>query len=546
MHFLKEISSWFTQHWKYLLILWILVCIAYFNSLHNELVIDDIFAIKEQEKLLATPAYFLQTPRSVVRSFFYVISYQLHGTSPVIYRLINIFFHLGVVTLVYSIVPYFSKKKLLPFIVAAFTAVHPVMVESVSWISGGVYAQSVFFLLLSFLLFLRNHSHFKVSRIIWSIIFYILALSSSEKIIIYPIILLLYEFCFFSIKKNWKSSIPYFAVSFLWLLVLIPDVGPRLEFFKESRGAALEFYNPFLQIPNAIGGYIRLLIWPDILSIYQYDLLLAFGNILINAVLFILFAAGVIYSFYKNKLIFFWLCFFVISLGVTLNPFGLSWLVAERYGYLGMIGLYFIAGYFLSILFERKDYKNAGYIIFGILIVVMLWRTILRNADWKNTETLWTATAKASPNYVASQNNLANIYVLNGEYEKAVEAYKTAIKLNPQYSFSYYNLGYTLRMLKRYEEAIPILETAIKLNPNYWQSYEQLGGVYYELGKFGESELYIRRAIEISPNVSMLWAQLGTLELRKGNIVFAKESFEKALVIDPKNSIAQNELKKIQ
>ncbi len=571
MYFFDEIFLWVKKNWIYVAVLWLLVGIAYSNSLHNELVSDDIFAIKESEKLLASPDYLFQTPRFISRTILYSLAYKLNGISPVIYRLFNIFFHLGVVTLVYAIVPFFSKKKYLPFIVAAFTAVHPVMVESVTWISGGIYAQSAFFLLLAFLLYIRNHhlqsfwqakarpesNHYLdsgqarvtkfiiSSKLIWSIIFFILALSTSEKVIVYPIILGLYEFSFYSLKKEWRKIIPLLVISIFWMTLLIPEISPRLEFFKANRGVAIEFYNPLFQIPNAIGGYLRLLIWPDILSIYHYDLLLSFGNIIINLFLFLIFIAGIIYGFYKNKLIFFWLAFFVVSLGVTLNPFGLSWLVAERYSYLGMIGLYFIAGYLLCILFEKKKSKIIGFFVFSILIVAMSFRTILRNADWKNSETLWTATAKASPNYVASQNNLANIYVLNGEYVKAVEAYQTAIKLNPKYSYSYYNLGYTLRMLKRHNEAIPMLKTAIKLNPNYWQSYEQLGGVYFELGKFGESELYVRRAIELAPNVSMLWAQLGTLELRKGNTENAKVAFEKAIVLDPKNVVAQNELKKL-
>jgi tetratricopeptide (TPR) repeat protein len=546
MHLSAEISSWIKKNWIYIAILWVLVAIVYFNSIHNELVSDDIAAIKDSEKLLATPGYFLQFPRFITRSFLYYLSYQLNGTSPVVYHLINILFHLGTVSLIYTIVPYFSKKKYLPFIVASFAAVHPIMVESVTWISGGIYAQSAFFLLLSFLLYIRNHIKYKKSQAIWAVILFVCALSSSEKVIIYPALLFLYEYCFFSVQKNWKKIIPYFLVCIVWLFFLIPEVGPRMEAFKQSRGAALEFYNPFLQIPNAVGGYIRLLIWPDILSIYHYDLLLSFGNIIINSILFIIFIIGIIYSFKKNKLIFFWLSFFVISLGVTLNPFGLSWIVAERYAYLGMIGLYFIIGYYLTNLFEKKRYKETGYIVFGIIILILSIRTIFRNSDWRNTETLWTATAKASPNYVASQNNLANIYVLNGEYDKAVVAYKTAITLNPRYSYSYYNLGYTLRMLKRHNEAIPALETAIKLNPSYWQSYEQLGGVYFELGKFGESELYIRRALQLQPNASMLWAQLGTLEQNKGNTSEAITDFKKALMIDPKNSVAYQSLQKLQ
>ena len=522
-----------------------LVLLSYLPSLFSGFVSDDINAIVESESLLKHASYIIANPKFIVRSALFYFAYQLGGLNPAFFRSINIVFHIGVVILVYLIISHFSKKKYLAFLVAALTAVHPLMIESVTWISGGIYAQAAFFFLLSLFLYVKNHDNFTKAKLFWSLFFYVLALTSSEKTIVFPAILILYEYCFFSLKKNWKMIAPFALISIFWIFLLIPFIYPRLEYFKTTRGASLEPMNPFFQIPVVIGAYSQLFIWPQNLSHYHYDIIFSFGNIVLNFILFFCFIGGLVYSFIKNRLLFFFLSFFVISLGITLNSLGFSWPVAERYVYLPSIGLYFIVGYVFSILIAKKHFNLFGWIVFSIIIVSLFVRTVIRNKDWQNSETLWLATAKASPNYVASQNNAANIYVLNGEYEKAIEAYKKAIELNPNYSYSYYNLGYTLRLMKRHHEAIPVLKKAISLNPTHWQSYEQLGGIYFELGNFDSSEVYVRKAIALAPKQSMLYAQLGTLMLKKEDIVGAKTAFEKALEIDPQNEVVKEELGKI-
>ncbi len=530
------------KNYLFLGLLICLVLLSYIPSLFSGFVSDDIHAIVESEGALKHPSYILMIPHFMIRLALYFVAYKLGGLNPAVFRSINIFFHIGVVILVYLIAPYFSKKKHLPLIVAAITAVHPLMIESVTWISGGIYAQSAFFLLLSFLIYIKNHANFKKSKSILSLFFYILALSSSEKVIVFPLILILYEYCFYSLKNNWEKIIPFGLISFFWVLILIPYVGPRMEYFQTTRGAGLQPVNPFFQIPVVIGAYLQLFFWPQNLSHYHYDIIFSFGNMALNFILFTVFIFGLIYTFIKNRLVFFFLCFFVVGLGITLNSLGISWPVAERYVYLPSIGLYFITGYFFSYLIEKKNFDRVSWISFAIIVISLFIRTVIRNQDWKNSETLWLATAKASPNYVASQNNAANIYVIKGDYEKAVTAYKKAIELNPNYPYTYYNLGYTLRLMKRHHEAVLFLNKSIQLDPKYWKSYEQLGGIFFELGDFENSELNVKKAIALAPDNSMLYAKLGTLRLLKEDKNGAIAAFEKALELDPKNEVARKKL----
>ena len=261
--FLKGSKSQFIRsNWIYLCALLLFVLIGYFNAFHGELVSDDIFAIRDSEHLLRRSEYLLTSPTFIARSILYFIAYRIGGLNPFFYRISNVVFHIGVTFVVYLIVPFFSKRKFLPFIVAAFTAVHPIMIESVTWISGGIYAQSAFFMLLSFYLYLKYRLNNKKAYFIFSILFFLISLSSSEKVIVFPAILFLYESVFHKVKDSWKKIIPYGIASILYFLTRIPDIAPRMEFIQADSGITIQPINPLIQIPVVIYTYLKLLFWP--------------------------------------------------------------------------------------------------------------------------------------------------------------------------------------------------------------------------------------------------------------------------------------------
>ncbi len=61
--------------------------------------------------------------------------------------------------------------------------------------------------------------------------------------------------------------------------------------------------------------------------------------------------------------------------------------------------------------------------------------------------------------------NLGTVYYRQGQYEKALRAYKSAIARRPEFHLPYYGLALSYNMLKRYGDAADALEQAIKLDP---------------------------------------------------------------------------------
>ncbi|NTU66710.1 MAG: tetratricopeptide repeat protein [Candidatus Moranbacteria bacterium] len=494
----------------------LLVFIAYFNALGNGFVSDDIAAIANNPDIGKFSNIFSYFPNGSVQKLLYFFAFHIAGLSPWIFRSINILAHLGSVFLVFTILSLLAKKPV-AVMAAVLFAVHPILTESITWISGGPYALYSFFFLVSFLLYILSENSKKAYA--YSILFFFLALTSSEKAMPLFLVFLLFEFVFRDLGKNWKKTIPYFSLSILWLFMFLFRVGERVSSVvsdSPTQGNS-GLFNPFIQIPVAIVSYLKLIFWPAKLSLYQTEMVFSTGQYVAILLAFLVFLAIVFWSFKKDRKIFFWLSFFIVSLLVTLTPIKIAWVVAERYGYLGSIGIFVPLAYFFSYLSEKEEkWRVAAYSVFGILTIALLVRTIIRNTDWKNEDTLWVATAQVAPSGEHIHNNLGDVYSRQGDLPRAVLEFQKAIEINPRYADGYHNLGNTYQQMEDYDNAVLNYRKAIEFNPNLWQSYQGLAAIYFERGDYPQALENIQAAAKINPNDPDLAQNLQLIRSRVG------------------------------
>ena len=503
---------------NYFLLLFAIIFIVYFNSLGNGFVSDDIGGILKNPDLNNLKAVF-SFGQGFVQKFIYYITFNLFGNNPTFFRIFNEIFHLGSTFLVFIILSTLTKKRLVALFAAVIFAVHPILIESVTWISGMPYTVYSFFLLLSFLFYILSKDNRKIY--LASLAFFILAVNSSEKAIVFFFIMALYEISLGNIKNNWKRLIPYFLLNFVLIINYAGKVGQRLSslevsHYQDSGG----MYNPFVQIPIAIGNYLKLIFWPDKLTLYQTEMSFNTAAYLFYLLIFLIFLAVFFWGWKKNKTVFFWTSFFFVSLLQTLTPFKISWIVAERYVYLGSIGIFVVVAMFFNWIFEKareknEKYKYAALALFAIIILSLSVRTIIRNMDWKNEDTLWISTAKTSPSGPNIHNNLGDVYGRQGNTEKSIEEFKKAIEINPQYADAYHNLASAYKETGKIDEAIENYKKAIEFNPNLWQSYQNLAAIYFDQEKYPEAYENMEKALKINPtdenikkNLDLLGAKL--------------------------------------
>lgn len=100
--------------------------------------------------------------------------------------------------------------------------------------------------------------------------------------------------------------------------------------------------------------------------------------------------------------------------------------------------------------------------------------------------------------YIVAYNDLANVYVENGEPEKALEYLQKALAVHKKNGIEreienvWHNLGYAYRMMGRYPEATAYLKKAIE---RYRPNHPNLGKAYRHLGIIAQRQGNLRGAL---------------------------------------------------
>lgn len=521
----------------------LLVFFAYANSLQNGFLSDDVDIIVKNSNL-GTIKYLFPLNPLALRPPIYNIIYLVFGRAPAFFRLLNVFFHLGGVFVTYSLVSFLLNNQV-AFFTAAILAVHPLQTEGVVWVSGGPYAQYTFFLMLSLLLYAKSKQN---QKLYWpSILAFFLALLSQEKAIVYPLILIIFSWAYGDFRRDWKKIIPFFLVGAFFVVYYLGLIGQRVTSLASLHAEVPVRHNPVLQIPIAVASYVKLVFWPSCLTLYHSEIAYSISQYTFALLIFFVLLGLLVFAWIKkNRNYIFWLSLFFISLLPTLTPWGISWVVAERYVYWGSIGLYVL----VAIIFNKLHPKFANqYFTLAVFLVVvssLLIRTVLRNRDWQDIGHLSIANAKCSPSSPNNHNNLAEYYVQQGDLAKAAEEYAQVVALKPNYYDALHNLANTYQKMGKMETAIEYYQRAIQINPNLWESYKNLGTIYFLQKNYDQARQNIEKAISLKPDNSSLHSNLGAVYLEIRKLVEAKKEFEKALQLDPDNKYAHQGLEMIK
>lgn len=490
-----------------LLFLGIVVFVVYANVLTAEFVSDDILGLVNNPEV-KNISHIGTSSHILLRQIYNFLFVNLFGLNNTAFRLGNMFFHVGSSFLLYLILKLLGEKKA-AYIAAVLFAVHPVAIESVTWISGGVYSQYGFFFLLSLFLYLFSKSNAKYYK--YALLCFALSiLTSADKTLSLALVFVLYEILLGNIKQNWQKAGIFVGFSAVWGIIIfgfIGALGQRTADLSAIHYMETGFYNPLIQIPAAISTYLELTFWPADLTLYHSELNFSQLEYTIRVLFTLMFFAGFIYSYFKNNKIFFLLGLMLISLIPFLTPLKIAWVVAERYFYLGLAGLISAISIILASVYKNLN-PNILYFILAIFVLALSFRTVDRNADWQTADKLWVATAKSSPSDPKTHNNMGDVYSRAGNYEAAEAEFKLATRLNPNYADAYHNLALAQYQLGELDKAISNFQRALEIRPNLWQSYAQLAQIYYEKEDYQKALDSVNKALLINPqNQDLLQAR---------------------------------------
>jgi len=431
----------------------------------------------------------------------WALEFKLFGLNPFYYHLDNVLLHLINVVLVFNFVKKLCKRFEISIIVAALFALHPMHVESVSWISERKDLLYALFYLCSLILYLTYiQSGLKKKHWWLALFFFILSLLSKSMAITLPAILLLLDF-YLKRQFTWKiiiEKIPFALLSvFFMALTLYSQVYQYGDVTKVNDVVVFNIFDKVLLGIYGIVFYIFHLVLPINLSaLHPYPIKInTYLPIIYYLAPFILSLLILLVIKIKNhrRELIFGLLFFLFSISIVLQfmPVGHA-VVAERYTYMPYLGLFFIMGIFYQHHIDnriKKIGKRSSIPRTTIFIILMLFSifSFNRNVVWKNTKTLFTDVAEKYPNDYFSYFALGNFEASENNLDKATTYYEKSITLNSQNATLFNNYALIKYKTNDYNTAILNFNKAILLNINYFQAYINRGNAYLSIKQYNKA-----------------------------------------------------------
>jgi tetratricopeptide (TPR) repeat protein len=515
---------------------------------------DDNVLIKDNPQVVSGDIVDIFTPRvgktyQPVRVLSYAIDHAIWGFNPVAFHAVNILFHALAAIMLYLFLAAFFSDVRNGYVAAGVAAllflVHPVNVESVTWMASRKYV------LLAFFSFVACYCHLRAEKErTWqweglAAMATLGAILASPFGVVMPALILLMDYARAKelnplpmLKAHWGRYLPHGAMGlgFTILLVTVLTRGDGAV-SREHQGDSV-VYTAFTVL-RVMFDYARNLICPIWLnnryfheiakSLFEPKVLSALAGLAILG-------WWVIRELCKaNKMPLFCAGWFFIAWAPVSNIIiPISTIMADRYLYLAAVGIF--AG--LGLLAAKLADKKLAILLLPLLILGGL--TMQRNKVWANSRALWEDSIRKDDRTAVAHNNLGLVDDAEGNIPVALERYTAAVERNPHYPEAHYNLGRAMVLLNasakdpaKYTTALTHMDSAIANKPGFADAHNYRGIVLRQLDRQDEARTAYEAALELAAGHSEAHVNLGNLHYLAGNMEGALMSYRNALHYSP-------------
>lgn len=478
-------------------------------------------------------------------------------------------------------------------VVAVLFAIHPMRVESVTWVAERKDVLYVLFFFLSMIYYLKWRENKKIISAGVCFVFFICSCLSKGMGVVLPVVLVFLDWFLGDAKTIKQISRSMLAKAHFFLAAAFFGV---LAFKIQSQGAiaAMETFSLFQRLTFGCYGFI-MYIWKfflplDLSAFYPYPFTDALGNIptiyYASPFIFLAVVVVIIFLLWKKpeagKILAFGFGFYFITVALVLQFLSVgSVIMADRYSYLSYVGIFFMLGYLFEFV-RNKVSKSASIAFAGTLLGASVWLAYLtseRVKVWTNAKTLWTDAMNQFPFIeIAYENrgiyfkdhnqldsmlldyefvtqklhsknekiwsNLGNLYGLLGQqkdksfFDKSLDAYSRAIEINPQNASTYLNRAITYSMMGQHQKAIPDYDKSIQLADQVALTYKNRAYTLMQLGQFDKSIADYDKAIELYSYDTLSYLNRGISKFNAKRYPQALDDFRKYISMAPNNPAA--------
>jgi protein O-mannosyl-transferase len=582
-----RVSLW-RRDWFWALLLLTFVFIAYAQVFRADFIWDDESHLTRNPCVIGplglneiwTTAQAVYYP--LVLTTFWAL-HKIVGLNPIPYHVLNVLLHAVSAALLWRILQVLKIRG--AWLGAALWALHPVMVQSVAWVTELKNTQSCLFYLFSILFFLKwEDQGGAVSRppqrrtgdrrslvFALSLLFFTLATLSKPSVVMLPFVLAL---CIWWTrgKIRWRDALGLGPFALISALASAWTVWEQ-KFHAHAIGPdwAQTLPERLIIAGRVMWFYLGKLIWPHpLIFIYpRWDVdsskLAAYVPLLaaIAALVAVWFAQAK-----WGRALFFAAAYYVISLFPVLGFFSVYFFrysfVSDHFQYLASMGPLALAGAGIATFLgrfcqtpgdfvsDRDAVKRWGSAIAiprgsfilsaglcGILLLSLGFLTWRQTAEYHDLFALYTATLQKNPSCWMAHYNLGIVLTEQGKTEDAVDHYRRAVALRSNYAEAHYNLGRLLVEEGQFDEAIAHYEKAAAINPADAEAQNNLGVTLFGIGRADDAITHYQKALQIRPDYAEASCNLANALIAKGDFDGAIARYKVCLAAFPDQREAQ-------
>jgi tetratricopeptide (TPR) repeat protein len=464
----------------------------------------------------------------------HMIDCQIYGPKAGGHHMTNVLLHAASVILLFLALQRMTGALWRAAFVAAVFAVHPLHVESVSWIAERKDVLSGTFFMLAIYLYGPG-----VWRYCAVTACFVLGLMAKPMVITLPFVLLLLDYWPLGRVKtlaDWKKPV----LEKLPLILLVPLSAMLTVIAQGHTNGAIQSFEQYglpARIANAFVScviYIKQTFWPTNLVVFysRNEIHRAMWEPIAAALLPVaITAVAFIYRRHRPFLLAGWLFY----LGMLVPVLGLIQIGtvahADRYTYFPQIGLCIMLAWGAVELWPKGGVllRAVAVLIVGALTVCGYTQT----KHWKDSETLWAHTLDVNPNSLLAHNNLGTLLYQKHERDLAQAHFERALEINPKFAQAHNNLGLMLSERGQLEEAIGHFEQALQTDPRFAEAHNNIGVALRKQHKFDAAIIHFKKATELTPDYAMANFNLAKTLLLNRQFAPAADAFLAGLKLQP-------------
>ena len=483
----------------------------------------------------------------LVLSTFWVL-HKFVGLNPLPYHLTNVLAHALAAVLLWRVLRLLRVRG--AWFGAALWAVHPVMVQSVAWVTELKNTQSCVFYLLCVLAFLRSNSDAmtKAARRWWyagALLFCAMAIASKSSTVVLPAVLAL---CLWwrNGRIGWRDLL---SLSPFFVMTAAASGWTIWEQKFHSGASGAEWGQGWLE-RVAIAGhdfwfYLSKLAWPDpLMFIYPR------WQIDTSRVISYLPTAGamlaLLWCWWKRngrwRPAAFAAAYFIIALAPVLGFFDVFFFrysfVSDHFQYLASMGPLALGAAAISHSFDRfgKWKRMFASVVCGLLLLGLATLTWRQSRIYADADTLWRTTLARNPACWMAHYELARPLRERGETDQAIAEYERGLAIWPDYAAAHYNVAGAYLDRGDSDQAISHYETALRLDPNDAETHNNLGNVLKARGEITVATAHYEQALKLRPDYAVAEYNLGNTLLITRDVDAALAHFRRAAELAPRDA----------